>query len=50
MLSGILNGFNPTPTSSTVTNSTYSNPVTQLVGAGTGLAGIAGALNTAGAG
>ena len=49
-LSGILNGFNPTPTSSTVTNSSYVNPVTQLVGAGTGLAGIAGALGTSSAG
>ena len=45
-LSGILNGFNPTPNGTAVTTSTYTNPITQLIGAGTGLASIAGALNT----
>jgi hypothetical protein len=47
-VSGILHGFNPSPTASTVTSSAYTNPVGQLIGAGTGLAGIASALGSTG--
>ena len=46
-VSGILHGFNPTPQQSTLSSSAYTNPVGQLIGAGTGLAGIAGALGKA---
>jgi len=43
-LSGLMHGFNVSPNSYSNTASTYQNPITQLVGAGTGLAGIASAL------
>lgn len=44
-MSGILNGFNVPPTT-TQTISTPNNPVTQLVGAGLGLSGIANNLKS----
>ena len=47
-LSGLMHGFNVSPNSYTTTASSFSNPVTQLVGAGTGIAGIASALGNGG--
>lgn len=43
-LSGLMHGFNVSPNSYSTTQSTYTNPTTQLIGAGTGIAGIASAL------
>ena len=47
-LSNILHGL-PAATSNTQTTSQYINPVGQLIGAGTGLAGLAGAIGSSGA-
>ena len=47
-LSGLMHGFNVSPNSYSNTASTYQNPITQLVGAGTGLAGITQALGGSG--
>ncbi|CAB4122859.1 hypothetical protein UFOVP28_57 [uncultured Caudovirales phage] len=47
-MSGLMHGFNVSPNSYSTTSSNYTNPVTQLVGAGTGIAGIASALGKGG--
>ena len=46
-LSGLLHGFNVSPNSYSTTQSTYQNPVSQLVGGATGITGLVSALGSA---